>query len=127
MQYIYYDKDTGQVEAYFNTPNLSVQVSWANKGLLRAVVPSDLLGDVNRDCKITAREVDVIGDVVIDGETVRRVVGTEIMVDSVTVSLNPIQPTVRPSTELDDLKTRVRDGVATLDDLLRIEQIKLGG
>ena len=45
VNYVYYNPGTMQVEAEFNTPNLAVQTSWADKGLSRAVVPAGMTVD----------------------------------------------------------------------------------
>ena len=43
MKYIYYHPVTKQVEAVFETPNLTEQASWHAKGLTRAVVPDGMV------------------------------------------------------------------------------------
>lgn len=50
VKYVYYDFPTKQVAALFDTPNLSVQKSWQDRGYSRALVPDGL--DVTRDHKI---------------------------------------------------------------------------
>lgn len=102
VKYVYYNADTMQVEAEFDTPVLAVQSNWAAKGLDHAMVPEGMT--VTRDHLITD----------LDRGNIVRVIP----------SLNPVQPRVRVPTEVDTLRAKIRDGVGTLDDLLRIEQIK---
>jgi len=104
MRYCYYHPDTMQVEAIFDTPNLSRQANWADKGLLQAVVP-DGADAVTRDMRVT-----VVGGVV----------------TAHSVAINPVQEATPRPTELDRLNASLRDGSGTLADLLRREQLILG-
>lgn len=90
MKYVYYEAATGQVMAEFNTPNLSVQKSWHDKGYLRALVPEGMR--VTRDHKILSLiEVD-----------------EERFVETVEESINPVQPRPRVPTEAEVERARNR-------------------
>lgn len=105
MRYVYYNPETMQVEAHFDTPNLSVQANWYDKGLFRATIPGGL--EVTRDCVIT--EVTVKGEIV-----------------SYKDSLNPIQPLPDSSdARLGELTARLAEDSITdaeVREMLRLER-----
>jgi hypothetical protein len=82
-KYIYYDAESGQVEAVFSSNNLSTNASCEARGLRRAVVPHSM--NVTRNHKV---EVGV-GDVREDDGTL---IETTTVVTSVSDSVNPAQP-----------------------------------
>lgn len=61
MKYVYFNPVTGQVEAEFNTPQLSVQRNWQARGLRRGIVPPGLR--VSRDTRITSMAGDTIATI----------------------------------------------------------------
>tara|TARA_Y100000310_G_C20154941_1_gene566460 strand:- start:105 stop:425 length:321 start_codon:yes stop_codon:yes gene_type:complete len=88
LKYIYYHPVTKQVEAVFETPNLSVQSGWHDQGLQRAIIPDGMVLDT-RDFKIDSV-------IVSDGNEV---------VDTYSVSVNPV---VYSEPSDDDIKETYR-------------------
>ena len=102
VKYVYYDSTTGQVEAEFDTTNLSIQENWAAKGLLRAVVLDDFI--VTRNHRVT----------VVD----------EVVTVAISVT-NPVQATPRVRTRLDELQDKLSDdsmNPAEMREMLRLER-----
>lgn len=71
VRYVYYNPGTMQIEAEFDTPELSVQANWGAKGLKRGVQPFNM--NATRDHKIVVIRAD------------ERIL-------SLMPSINPIQP-----------------------------------
>tara|TARA_Y100000296_G_scaffold75784_1_gene95801 strand:- start:566 stop:907 length:342 start_codon:yes stop_codon:yes gene_type:complete len=108
MKYVYYDPDSRQVMAIFDTPNVSSQKNWENKGFLRALVDNGL--DVDRDCKI---------------KDLRIVSGDDDVITSVDYSKNP-QQAVKPSrARFQELEKKLESDTISeqeIRELLRIER-----
>ena len=105
VNYVYYNPGTMQVEAEFNTPNLAVQTSWADKGLSRAVVPAGMT--VTRDCVISGINADGV-------------------ISGCADSPNPVQPAANPSkVRLEELTTKLaNDSIsdAEIREMMRLER-----
>jgi hypothetical protein len=105
VYYVYYNPETMQIEAEFNTPNLAVQTNWADKGLLRAIVPDGMTA--TRDCVITG----LTDDGVISG---------------CADSPNPVQPAASPSeVRLEELTSKLTNDSITdaeMREMMRLER-----
>lgn len=104
VKYVYYSEPNKQIQAVFDTPNLSDQENWVAKGYLQALVPEGL--EVTRDHRILT--LDDAGFITF---AVR--------------SVNPVQRAERPRNRLKELTERLADDTITpseVRELMRLER-----
>ena len=105
VKYVYYSENGGQIEAEFDTPNLSHQVNWVAKGYLRALVPDGMVA--TRNYRILRLNADGL------------------IVDIVPAE-NPVQRVPGPPTRLEDLRARLPSGTLTLSELQELMSLERG-
>ena len=104
VHYVYYDPSTMQIEALFDTPNLSPQANWEARGLRSAVIGDGV--DATRDHRIASFNAD--GSIA-----------------SCTDSVNSVQVQPEPRRLLDNLQDKLAADTITdveIRQMMRIER-----